>query len=101
MRKYVVTGLLAAGLLGAALPGSARETGIVLKNRSFRLELRQDGTASSLQVEGRECLGGERIPFCTLTQERPYDNENFLNAGSFILDLFFYYRSGVVQLKFT
>ena len=78
MNKAVFTGILAAGLLGIAIPGYSRDGSIVLQNSAFRLELQQDGTASSLLVDGEECLDGRRISFCTLTQERPYDNENFL-----------------------
>jgi len=50
---------------------------IVLENAKFRLELSPDGTAESLilKSKGIECLFEEKLPFCTLTEERPYHNE--------------------------
>lgn len=56
----------------------AQEDAIVLENRHFALKLSPDGYAVSLHAEGTECLDGTPLPFCTLTQNRPYDNENFL-----------------------
>ena len=53
MNKAVFTGILAAGLQAALLPGYSREGSIVLQNSTFRLELQQDGTASSLPVSRR------------------------------------------------
>lgn len=75
MRRSLLIGALAG--LCTTLSGMAQEP-IVLENQAFRLELSADGRATSLTIEGRECLQGESIPFCTLTQNRPYDNENFL-----------------------
>ncbi len=62
---------------------SASETpGIVLENSSMRLTLNSRGYAESLldKSSGEECLdvSAGTVPFCTLTQYRPYDNENFL-----------------------
>ena len=54
---------------------------IVIENGAFRLSLSEAGHATSLvsKETGEECLAkGVRMPFCTLTQYRPYDNENFL-----------------------
>ncbi len=48
----------------------------------MRLVLSSEGYAKSLldKASGMECLDTVSgvIPFCTLTQNRPYDNENFL-----------------------
>ena len=55
---------------------------IVLENDVMRLTLDGSGYAVSLwdKSSGVECfdISGGTIPFCTLTQQRPYDNENFL-----------------------
>ena len=60
------------------LPAAA---GVTIENDAFRLVLADAGFATSLVCKetGEECLAaGVRMPFCTLTQHRPYDNENFL-----------------------
>lgn len=55
---------------------------IVLENEASRLVLSEEGYALSLwdKKADRECLDVKpaALPFCTLTQYRPYDNENFL-----------------------
>ena len=54
---------------------------MVIENGAFRLTLAEAGYATSLVAKetGEECLAkGVKMPFCTLTQYRPYDNENFL-----------------------
>ena len=54
---------------------------VMIENESFRLVLSDAGCATSLvsKETGEECLAkGVKMPFCTLTQYRPYDNENFL-----------------------
>ena len=50
---------------------------IVLENKKFRLVLSETGTAESLilKSKGIECLSDTKIPFCTLTEDRPYHNE--------------------------
>jgi hypothetical protein len=51
---------------------------VIVENAAFRLTLGADGCAKSLVVKftGEECLApGVRIPFATLRQDRPYDNE--------------------------
>lgn len=52
---------------------------VVLENAAMRLTLGEDGQVYSLLCKdtGEECLEGP-VPLCTVTQERPYDNENFL-----------------------
>ena len=55
--------------------------GIIIENARFRLILNTNGTARSLvhKESGQECLKeGVHTPVVTLTQNRPYDNENFL-----------------------
>ncbi|MDE6703978.1 MAG: hypothetical protein K2K00_09935 [Muribaculaceae bacterium] len=52
-----------------------------IENREFQLVLSDDGLVESLiyKPDCRECLSpGVKIPVCTITQYRPYDNENFL-----------------------
>lgn len=54
---------------------------IVVENDAMRLTLSEEGYATSLVVKenGRECLKkGIRQPLCSILQDRPYDNENFL-----------------------
>lgn len=54
---------------------------VILDNKNFRLVLNSDGTALSLisKLTDEELLApGVKIPFCSITQYRPYDNENFL-----------------------
>ncbi|MGN1226148.1 MAG: hypothetical protein ACI4TL_02810, partial [Candidatus Cryptobacteroides sp.] len=55
---------------------------IVLENEACALVLSEAGYALSLfdKTAGRECLDTEAgsLPFCSITQNRPYDNENFL-----------------------
>lgn len=50
---------------------------IVLENSEFRLSLNKNGYAESLVNlhSGEECLSSLRVPFFTVTQERPYNNE--------------------------
>ena len=60
---------------------TGRAADVVLENQEMRLVLDAAGYAKSLVVKktGSECLlPGVRMPFMTLTQNRPYDNENFL-----------------------
>lgn len=55
---------------------------IVLENEACTLVLSEEGYAVSLydKAAGRECLDTQQgsLPLCTITQNRPYDNENFL-----------------------
>lgn len=54
---------------------------VVVENQEIRLAITDDGLVSSLiyKPDDRECLyPGVKIPVCTITQYRPYDNENFL-----------------------
>ena len=73
MRRLAVISLL---LLGAILSAGAQA---VLENDLMRLTLSADGQAVSLvcKESGEECLAGS-TPLCSITQYRPYDNENFL-----------------------
>ena len=50
---------------------------ITLENTKFRLVLSPEGFAESLIVKqsGAECLSEEKLPFFSLTEERPYHNE--------------------------
>jgi hypothetical protein len=57
---------------------SAEPGEIVLENREFRLILSGKGISRSLvhKRSGQECLEPDaEIPFCTITQYRPYDGE--------------------------
>lgn len=68
-------------ILMAAYNAYGQTEDIVLENQRMRLVLAADGYARSLVSHdtGRECLDTtRRIPFCAITQYRPYDNENFL-----------------------
>ena len=67
----VVAVLCAAQLLAEA-------TDVVVESRRLRLVLSSDGYAKSLVAKetGEECLMlGVRLPFATMMQKRPYDNE--------------------------
>lgn len=58
---------------------------VVVENDAATLVLSGDGYAKSLKSKatGQECLAGkEKLPFCTLTQNHPYDNENLLTLPS-------------------
>ena len=62
-------------------PGAFVYTQVVIENNDFRLELDGRGRAVSLiyKMTGRECLDtGIKLPAFTVTQYRPYDNENQL-----------------------
>ena len=51
---------------------------VVVESRRLRLVLSSDGYAKSLVAKetGEECLmPGVRLPFATMMQKRPYDNE--------------------------
>ena len=51
---------------------------IVLENEVFKLILASDGKAESLVLKsnGEECIDTkEKLPFFSLTEERPYNNE--------------------------
>lgn len=50
---------------------------IILENEMFKLVLSAEGKAESLVLKqtGRECLYEEKLPFFTLTEQRPYNNE--------------------------
>ena len=51
---------------------------IIIENRHLRLSLREDGIAESLisLATGEELLDKENLlPFCTLDEERPFNNE--------------------------
>ena len=61
-----------------AFGGLVAAPDVVLENLQMRLVLSGDGYAKSLQLKpsGVECLMTDvRVPFATLTQYRPYDNE--------------------------
>ena len=68
--------------VSGAVASSDEISGIVLENPVMRLTLNPKGYAESLldKMSGEECLdtASGPVPFCTLTQYRPYDNENFL-----------------------
>ena len=54
---------------------------LVFENRIFRLEVGEDAKAKSLIIKenGEECLDtSANIPMFSVTQERPYNNENKL-----------------------
>jgi len=77
--------LFSALLLSWAGAASLRGAGsgdVVLENATMRLCLSSEGYAVSLKdkISGQECLDtvSAHLPLCTLTQNRPYDNENFL-----------------------
>ncbi len=67
---------------GAVSLRGASSSDVVLENAAMRLVLSSEGYAKSLwdKASGQECLDtlSGVLPFCTLTQNRPYDNENFL-----------------------
>lgn len=69
-------------MLFAASEGSAVAQDIRIENDAMCLVLSPEGYAQSLidKKNGEECLdlSGGPVPFCTLLQYRPYDNENFL-----------------------
>lgn len=50
---------------------------IILQNEIFELILSADGKAESLVLKetGKQCLYEEKLPFFTLTEERPFNNE--------------------------
>ncbi len=51
---------------------------ILIENKSFSLKIREDAMAESLifKPTGEECLAAnEEIPFFSLTEDRPYNNE--------------------------
>lgn len=80
MKTFRILTLALAWLL---LPAAAFADGeeIVVESAALRLTLGADGAARSLicKATGEECLTpGVRVPFCAITQYRPYDNENFL-----------------------
>ena len=69
--KTALTGAL-------ALLGCAALADVTLENRNFRLTLGDDAQAKSLVVKatGEETLvAAERLPFCAVTQPRPFNNE--------------------------
>ena len=71
---------LAAGLFPLCLAGS-----VVVENDVLRLEIGSDASARSLLLKGtgEELLvPGSHLPFCSILQERPYDNENFITYPS-------------------
>lgn len=53
---------------------------IILENKHFRLVLGEDARAKSLFCKDteQECLAGETIPLCAVTQPRFFNNENKL-----------------------
>lgn len=54
---------------------------IIIENKRFKLELSENCVAKSLVLKrcGEECIkNGEEIPFFTITQERPFNNETKL-----------------------
>ncbi len=61
--------------------GSGPADDIVIENKEMRLVIGADGKALSLihKATGEECLVQDTgVPLCSITQYRPYDNENFL-----------------------
>ena len=68
--------LLVAFVSAAMLPAEAAD--VVVENDAFRLVVGGDAAAKSLVVKatGEECVdASKRIPFLTVTQDRPFDNE--------------------------
>ena len=71
MTRYALTAVAVAGAFAAF-------GDIAFENRNFRFVLGDDATAKSLVVKatGEEMLvPGERMPFCAVTQPRPFNNE--------------------------
>ncbi len=82
MRRSIVHSFLCfLALLTGSLSLKAEDV-VVLENAAMRLCLSPKGYALSLtdKGSGQECLdtASAHLPLCTLTQNRPYDNENFL-----------------------
>ena len=58
-----------------------RDSNIVIENKELCLVIGRDGVSKSLlhKPTGQECLiPDSHVPLCSITQYRPYDNENFL-----------------------
>lgn len=76
----ILTGILLLGML-TPLRAGASEPDVVVENAEMRLTIGADGKARSLlhKPTGEECLAaGAEVPLCAISQNRPYDNENFL-----------------------
>ena len=74
--KFLTGTLLAASVSAATPPAEAADA--VVENGVFRLVIGGDAAAKSLVVKatGEECVdASKRIPFLTVTQDRPFDNE--------------------------
>lgn len=82
MFKRFVISFGFVSMLLAASEGSVMAQDIRIENDAMCLVLSPEGYAQSLidKANGEECLdlSGGPVPFCTLLQYRPYDNENFL-----------------------
>ena len=74
--------ILCIAVLVMATCAAAAQDRVVLESATVRLVLTPSGYAVSLvdKTSGQECLDtlSAPLPLCTLTQNRPYDNENFL-----------------------
>ena len=74
---YPLILVVAGALAGCNGKPGTNTNDIVLENDQMKLVISPDGYARSLisKGSGTECLSGKRIPLCTITQDRPYQNE--------------------------
>jgi hypothetical protein len=80
MRPLRLFLLVLAGILPVTCNTNKPDTkeDITIENYQFKLILSKDGYSKSLiqKSTGEECLmTGVKVPVCTITQERPYQNE--------------------------
>ncbi len=70
--------LIPAIILSCSRPGQKINDDITIENEDFRLAISPEGFAKSLTYKpsNTECLiKDKKIPFSTITEERPYQNE--------------------------
>ena len=70
--------VLSAIVIVSCSGNEADKEDIIIENDLFRLILSKEGYSKSLvnKSDNEECLiAGKKIPVCTITQERPYQNE--------------------------
>ena len=70
--------VLSAIVIVSCSGNKADKEDIIIENDLFRLILSKEGYSKSLvnKSDNEECLiAGKKIPVCTITQERPYQNE--------------------------
>ena len=70
--------MIVAGIACIAVVAEAVHGDVVVENAKFRLVIGEDAVAQSLRIKatGEELLdNGERLPFFSATQDRPFDNE--------------------------